>query len=72
VSNTELTELQITTAKADIDAMSREHMARLWRFAPAGHPYFDRRLPLHEYFAARFEALGKFSPQISRRIGWKP
>lgn len=52
--------------KARIDAMSREEMARAWRFAPLGDPlFFD---DTGEYFAERFEKLGGFSPEISKRI----
>ena len=60
-----MTDEEIASAKAHIDTMTQEDMARLWRFAPAGHPYFDRRLPLVDYFKARFSG---FTPQISKRI----
>jgi hypothetical protein len=53
----------------NILAMSREEMARLWRFAPSGHPYFDRTNPASEIFEARFKELGGFSPEISKNIG---
>lgn len=53
-----------------INAMSREEMACLWRFARPGHPYFDSREPYFAIFEARFKALGGFSPEISKAIGW--
>lgn len=53
-----------------INKMSREEMAKLWRFAPAGHPYFDSTLPYYEVFAKRFKKLGGFSPEISK-ISWE-
>lgn len=62
---------QIKTEKAKIDAMSREEMCRLYRFAPAGHPYFESQSPLWEHFEKRFKALGGFSPAISKAIGWE-
>jgi hypothetical protein len=62
-----MTDEQIVQAKSDIDAMSQEEMARLWRFAPAGHPYFDKTLPLWEYFDERFRG---FTAAISKSIGW--
>ena len=65
---TTMTEAQIATEKARIDAMTQEDMARLWRFAAPGHPYFDRRLPLYEYFEVRFKG---FTPQLSKQIGLK-
>lgn len=65
-----MTEEEIKKHKAVIDGMSRLEMARLWRFAPSGHPYFDEREPLFEYFDARFEKLGRFSPEISKSLDW--
>jgi len=53
-----------------INNMTQIEMARLWRFAPSGHPYFDSRLPYYEVFAARFRELGGFTPGISKAIGW--
>lgn len=51
-----------------INAMSREAMACLQRYAPAGHPYFDTSLPYFEVFEARFKQLGGFSPALSKAI----
>ncbi len=42
-------------------------MASLWRYAPAGHPVFDRQLPLFEYLQERFKG---FTPVISKGIEW--
>lgn len=53
--------------KDRIDAMSREEMARLWRFAPAGDPLFQAEVG--KYFEQRFKKLGGFSPQISKSLG---
>ena len=64
----ELTETQQKTVDT-INKMGQEEMARLWRFAPSGHPYFDRTLPYYEYFQARFEG---FTPEISKSIGLNP
>ncbi len=58
---------EIEASKKDIDSMSREDMCRLWRFAPSGHPYFDKRNPLSTYFSERFKG---FTPEISKNIGW--
>jgi hypothetical protein len=54
-----------------INKMSREEMCSLWRFAPAGHPYFKRGNGLTEAFEKRFKELGGFSPEISKKIGWE-
>jgi len=53
-----------------INKMSQMEMARLHRFAPSGHPYFDTTLPYSEVFEKRFKELGGFTPEISKAIGW--
>ena len=65
-----MTDEEIEQHKQTIDALSHMEMARLWRFAPAGHPYFNNTLPLFDYFQARFRKLGGMTPVISKRIGW--
>ena len=68
--NNELTDEQIKTYKEEIEQMTRFEMARLWRFAPVGHPFFDNSLPLSDIFNARFfDELGGFSPKISKALG---
>lgn len=52
-----------------INSMSHIEMARLWRFAPSGHKYFDSSLPYFEIFKERFKSLGGFTPAISKEIG---
>ena len=54
--------------KKDIDAMSQEQMARLWRFAPAGHPYFVTGTEAQKHFEARFKG---FTPELSKKVGWE-
>lgn len=58
---------EVKKHKEAIDVMTQEEMARLWRFAPAGHPYFDNKLPLYDYFITRFKG---FNPELSKKIGW--
>lgn len=55
---------------AKINRLSRLDMARLWRFAPTAHDYFNTLLPYHDIFKRRFEKLGGFSPAISKAIGF--
>lgn len=63
---------ELTKAKEDIDKMSQIDMAKLWRFAPSGHPYFDcRNKEVFEYFKKKFEEKGGFTPAISKAIGWQ-
>lgn len=51
-----------------INQLSHLQLARLWRFAPPGYPYFSDP-DLFEVFEARFTALGGMTPQISKMIG---
>jgi hypothetical protein len=53
-----------------INAMSHEQLAKLWRYAPSGHPYFDDRLPLFNAFDKRFKEFGGMTPEISKEIDW--
>jgi len=62
-----MNEQDVANWKKRIDNMTQEDMARLWRFAPAGHVVFDSQLPLYDYFKARFKG---FTPEISKQIGW--
>jgi len=62
-------EAEIKDWKDRIDGMSQREMARLYRFAPAGHPLFDISLPLYEYFDERFKKAGGMTPEISKSIG---
>lgn len=65
-----MTEQEIKKWEDRIDRMGHKEMARLWRFAPAGHPCFDKTLPLSKRFEKRFKKLGGFTPAISKGIGW--
>ena len=53
-----------------INQMSQIEMASLWRFAPSGHPYFDKTKPFFKVFDKRFKQLGGFTPTISKSLGW--
>lgn len=54
-----------------INNMSQIEMAKLWRFAPSGHSYFDSSKPFFDVFEKRFNELGRFTPTISKSIGWE-
>jgi hypothetical protein len=64
-----MTKEQILIHLKQISEMSQLEMARLWRFAPPGHPYFDSTLPLSDAFTKRFQRLGGITPEISKQIG---
>lgn len=53
----------------EIDVMSHVEMAKLWRFAPAGHPMFEHG-NVFQHFKERFTSFGGMTPEISRQIGW--
>lgn len=65
-----MTPEEIQKHKTAIDKMTREQMCRYYRFMPAGHLYFRSGTELADYFEKRFEELGRFSPEISKKIGW--
>ncbi len=65
-----MTDAEIEEYKKKIDAMTRTEMCRAWRFHKIGSVYFNSELPLYDYFKARFDKLGGFSPTISKEIGW--
>lgn len=54
----------------EINSLSHLEMARLWRFAPPGHPYFDGSLPYSEIFMKRYNDFGGMNPSISKELGW--
>jgi len=61
-----MTPKRIEQHKRDIDKLTQLQMACLWRNAPSGHPYFDKRIPeVSEYFASKFEG---FTPAISKAL----
>lgn len=59
----------VEKAKAAIDKLDQYQMARLKRFATAGHLFFSNTR-INDYFEKRFEALGGMTPEISKQIGW--
>ena len=54
--------------KSKIDKLSHIEMCRLWRFAPAGHIYFNVNLPLFKHFNKRYKKFGGMTPEISKRL----
>ena len=69
MSEDKLDPQQLKNFTIDINSMTREEMCRRWRFAPCGDPYFRSDLPLYAIFKKRFDELGGFSPEISKKIG---
>lgn len=65
-----MTPEEIRDHKVKIDGMSQLEMARLQRFAPTGHPYFDTHLLLWQYFEESFKNKGGMTPAISKELRW--
>ena len=57
-----------TEMKQRIDSLSREQMARKWRFSAGGDSMFQGEVG--DYFFKRFRDLGGWSPTLSKKIGW--
>jgi len=55
--------------KSKIDAMSQESMAYHWRFSKPGDPLLQGDTGV--YFVKVFKEKGWFTPEISKKIGWK-
>lgn len=47
------TKEEIEKMKEEIKALSDEEVIKVYKFAPIGHPYFRRDLPLAELFKTR-------------------
>lgn len=66
-----MTPEEIAKEKENINIMTHLQMARLWRFAKSGHPYFDNRNgDLYDYFKAKFDEKGGMTTAVSKAIGW--
>lgn len=61
---------EIEAINERIDNMSHEDMCSAWRFSPSGDPIFRSDLPFYDRFKKRFDKLGGFTPEISKKIGW--
>lgn len=55
--------------KEEIDNMSHEEMARLWRFGDSSNQYLQGNTG--DYFKHRlYNHFGGFNPTLSKKIGW--
>ncbi len=60
--------LPLETIKAGIDNMTHMELCRMWRFATPGDPLLQGEAG--DYFKARLDSFGGFTPAISKAIGW--
>ena len=59
----------LTDAQRDeIDQMSHFELCRAWRFGKPGDPLITGLAG--DYLCRRLQALGGFTPEMSRKIGW--
>lgn len=54
----------------ELKRLTHVDMARLWRFAPAGHHFFGGNAVATEAFMREWYALGGMTTKISKTIGW--
>jgi len=70
-----MSEIEIKKCKEEIDNLSHEEMCKLWRFIPAGQNLCpsnkENNMEVEEYFIKKFHSLGGFTPEISKKIGWR-
>ena len=58
--------------KQQVDELTHEEMCRMWRFNEGSRVYFDSTNKISDYFRKRlFEHFHGFTPEISKKIGWK-
>lgn len=58
--------------KKQIDAMDYVELLRLWRFSPAGHPWFTNKI-VYNYIRNRMQTLrdeGVDPVAASKEVGW--
>lgn len=66
-----MTEEELKTIEK-IENMAHLEMCKLWRFAPAGHPYFRISGPYYKIFEKRlFNHFGGLTPKISKQLKLK-
>jgi len=60
---------ELTKLKNEIDEMSHEQLAKLWRFGDSSDKYLQG--DAGSYLKDRlFNHFGGFNPNLSKRIGW--
>jgi len=53
----------------EIEAADHEQICRWWRFLPS--PSSVQDLDAARFIGERFSAFGGFTPELSKKIGWK-
>jgi len=54
----------------EVEEATHEQLARWCRFLPS--PMTEEQLRVINHAAGRLKVMGGFTPEISKRIGWKP
>jgi hypothetical protein len=64
--------MEIEIYKTEIDNLTHEQMCDYWRNGGGKAEWFDTRCEASKYFSDRlFNHFGGFTPEISKKIGWK-
>lgn len=53
----------------EVEKADREQICKWWRFLPS--PETDAEVKIMNRISERFDELGGFTPEISKRIGWR-
>jgi len=53
----------------EVEKADREQICRWWRFSPS-RTTRDEEAKVMDRIAERFDEMGGFTPEISKRIGW--
>lgn len=60
---------EVEQLKKEIDNMTHEEMAKLWRFGDSSNKFLQGEVG--KYFSDRlFNHFGGFNPLLSKKIGW--
>jgi len=52
-----------------VEKAGREQICRWWRFLSS--PETDQEVKIMNLIAERFDEMGGFTPEISKRVGWE-
>lgn len=62
------TEEELETYRKEIAQMDHKELCKQYRYAPAGHPFFNTKFDLFEKFMDRFNSFGGMTTEMSKLI----
>lgn len=60
---------KIEELKKEVDNLSHEQMAKIYRFSPVGHDYFTNQ-EVASHFLTKFKNFGGMTSEMSKQIGF--